>query len=191
MEPQKGSFKIQVVGPKKDIPNKKDPNRPWTSWDLQFEGDPNWYNTFWLEKETPVVGQELSGTKLQDEKWGPKFEVERQGGKQNWNPAGANATIMLAASNLVGQYLLMDSEHFELWKKKRKAGQTPMDHYLTTVVATAKLLKQEVVGMGGTNQETPAAGTANAAATNDSGDPGPVTPPPGVETYPGEEDVPI
>jgi len=181
--------KIQTVGPSKNIPNKKDPNKPWTSWSLQFEGDANWYDTFWLAKELPEVGQELSGEKKYDEKWGYKFEVERQGGKANWNPAAAQATVMSAAAAVVSGFLNIPP-HYKLWassvEEDAKQLKPLFDKYLITVETVAKRLKESVASMGSINAEEKSA----TKTSSGSGDPGP-TPPPGApgKWPPEEEDV--
>lgn len=190
MEPTKGTFKVQTVGPKKNIPNKKDPNNPWASWSLQFEDDPNWYDTFWLAKEDPIVGQELTGTKSYDDKWNTyKLELDRQGGKSNWNPAAAQATVMTGAANVVAGFLSLPG-HYELWASPKsedaKKLKAKFDKYLVTVEVVAKRLKDSVVGMGSMQPEQK---TATKSAAPD-GDPGPTPPPDIEETWAdGEEQV--
>lgn len=189
MEPTKGTFKIQTVGPKNNIPNKKDPNRPWCSWGLQFEGDAQWYETFWVAQEDPKVGQELTGTKSWDDKFQKfKFETERQGGKGNWNPAGAQATVMEAAAVIVNGFFAATPAHYQLWNSETpedaKKLKTLFDKYYATVVSVGKRLKDDVVGMGSMNPEQK---TATKTATG--GDPGDVAPPPNDDDFPGEEDT--
>lgn len=181
------TVKVQTVGPEKSIPNKKDPNKPWKSWSLQFEGDPQWYDTFWLSPEQPVAGQELTGTKSFDEKWGYKFELERQGGKTQWNPAAAQATVMGAAASVVNGFLGIPA-HYALWSSGSEEDARKLkplfDKYLVTVETVAKRLKETVVGMGSLNAETQ---TATKAARSD-GDPGPTPPPRGGEDWPPNEE---
>ena len=114
--PEKGTFKIATIGPKKEIPKKDKPNEHWTSYSLQFEGDSNWYDTFWTKPEEPTVGMEITGTKDEHEKFGLQFAMERQGGRSNYNPANAQATVMLAAVELVNGFLAI-GDHYELWEK--------------------------------------------------------------------------
>lgn len=185
------TVKIQTVGPEKSIPNKKDPNKPWKSWSLQFENDAQWYDTFWLDAEAPVVGQELTGTKSHDEKWGYKFERDRAGGKAGWNPAAAQATVMAGAVALTAGFLAIPA-HYELWASTDpEAGKKlkPLfDKYIATVEAVSKRLKDSVVGMGSLNPEQK---TGDKPAAN-NGDPGPTPPPPGIESWTeseGEEEV--
>lgn len=178
---------IQTLGPKKDIPNKKDPNSPWKSWSLQFIGDPTWYDTFWLAKEDPVVGQELSGDKKDDEKWGPKFELERQGGKSGWNPSGANASVILAAVNAMNGWLTLESANKKDWESKRKEGEVPFSHYLRTVKDIAKIFKADAVEMGGTAEAKAGETKVNAAPQTSAN-----ASPPELDAFPpgdGEEDV--
>lgn len=171
--PEKGTFKIQTLGPKKDIPNKKDENHPWRSWSLQFEGDPNWYDTFWLAKEDPTVGQELTGTKSEDPKFGLKFETERQGGgKSNWNPAGAQSTIMHAAATVVQGFLSIGN-NYELWEGNDPKVKENFAKYVNTVASVADTLKEKVVAMGALSQETKVAEKKSAS----SDEPAPGTPP--------------
>lgn len=181
------TVKVQTVGPEKSIPNKKDPNKPWKSWSLQFEGDAQWYDTFWLAPEPPVAGQELSGTKAHDEKWGYKFEMERQGGKTQWNPAAAQATVMGAAASVVNGFLSIPN-HYKLWvsdtEDDAKQLRPLFDKYLVTVETVAKRLKESVVSMGSLNAEQKTA-TKNSST---SGDPGPTPPPAGPGGWPPEED---
>lgn len=186
--PEKGTFKIKMVGPHKSIPNKKDQNNPWHSWTLQFEGDNNWYETFWLEKADPVEGQELAGTKSYDEKWNTyKFEIDRQGGKSNWNPAAAQATVMLASVELVNGFLAIPG-NYEKWQKDDKDLKKEFDKYILTANVVSKRLKDMVVGMGAMQTEQK---TAEKKAA-DSGDPGPTPPPEGEEDWPtNEEEVDV
>lgn len=178
---------IETVGPMKEIPNKKDKNSPWHSWSLQFKGDSQWYDTFWLQKEEPKVGAELSGTKSEDPKWGLKFDVDRQGGgKSNWNPAAAQSTVMLAAVNLVNGFLSIPA-NFELWDKNDPKAKTAFAKYIATVESVSKQLKEKVVAMGAMNPETKTADRSTSGAA----DPGPGTPPE-VEGWPeGEEEVEV
>lgn len=182
------TVKIQTVGPEKSIPNKKDANKPWKSWSILFEGDVQWYDTFWLAPEPPVVGQELTGTKSYDEKWGYKFELERQGGKSQWNPAAAQATVMGAAASVVNGFLAIPA-HYELWASGAEEDARKLKHlfdkYLVTVETVAKRLKDTVAGMGSLNPEQKTA--THQAAAND-GDPGPVPPPRGGEGWPPNEE---
>ncbi len=177
---------IQTLGPKKDIPNKKDPNSPWKSWSLQFKDDPTWYDTFWLAKEDPTVGQELSGTKSIDEKWGPKFELERQGGKSSWNPNAANATVVLAAVHAVNGWLALDPKNKKDWEGKAKEGEVPFQHYLRTITDVAKVMKADVTAMGGIKEETKTTTESSAAPQVSNNEP------PSMESFPpDEEDVPL
>ncbi len=187
--PERGTFKVQTVGPPKTIPNKKDPNKPWKSWSLQFEGDVNWYDTFWLEKDDPVVGQEMAGTKSYDEKWNTyKFELERQGGKANWNPAGAQATVMLAAVELVNGFLAIPG-NYEKWQKDDKELKKEFDKYILTAQVVSGRIKDMVVGMGAMQAEQKTAGKRATPPPRDDGDPGPAAPPPGEEDWvTGEEE---
>lgn len=185
---EEGKFKIQTVGPAKDIPNKKDPNKPWRSWSLQFENDPSWYDTFWVRDTDPKVGEELDGGKQEDEKFGLQFKLKWSGGgnKANWNPAGANATVMTAAVAVVNGFLGLKPQHLEDWEKKRRTGQTAVTQYIETVVAIAGQLKQEVVKLGGNEVQTKA---ESSAAPPADGDPGPVAPAPDDENWAdGEEE---
>lgn len=178
-------YKVQTLGPMKEIPNKKDPNSPWKSWSLQFEGDPSWYDTFWLGKEEPTVGQELTGTKSVDEKWGPKFELERQGGKSSWNPSGANATVVAAAVDAVNGWLTLEMANKKDWESKRKDNELPFQHYLRTVMDVARVLKSGVVNMGGTPEAKAGETIVNAAPQTNTD-----AMPPDLESFPtGEEEV--
>lgn len=177
--PIKGTFKIQTVGPEKSIPNKKDPNRPWKSWGLQFEGDPQWYDTFWVSPDKPVEGQELTGTKSYDEQWSTyKFEIERQGGKSNWNPAGAQATVMLAAVEIVNGFLRLGN-HYEMWDKGDVALKARFEKYVATVSAAAGQIREKVISMGALQPQEKVA----EKKSEGTGDPGP-TPPPDIEGWP-------
>lgn len=185
----KVTVKIATVGQKKNIPKKGKQNEFWTSWGLQFEDDGNWYDTFWLAKEDPVVGQSLTGTKTHDEQYGWKFDIDRGfGNKSNWNPAAAQATVMLAAVEVVNGFLALPT-HYELWDKSGegengKKLKDKFSKYLATVDAASKQLKEKVVAMGALSAETKKTET-NQAAT--SGDPGP-TPPPNLEEFPADQE---
>lgn len=177
---------IATVGPMKEIPNKKDEHSPWHSWSLQFKDDSQWYDTFWLQKEDPVVGQELSGNKSEDPKWGLKFELDRQGGKSNWNPAAAQATVMLAAVTLVNGFLSIPA-NYKLWDENDEKAKKQFAKYIATVESVGKQIKEKVVAMGAMNPETKTA----EKSTSGSADPGPGTPPE-VEGWPeGEEPVDV
>lgn len=186
---ESGKFKVQTVGPEKSIPNKKDPSRPWKSWDLQFEGDASWYNTFWVEDIPPVVGQELEGDKQDDEKFGLQFKKKWDkgaGNKSTWNPNAANANVMEAAVHLVHGFLSLDPEHLAVWKQKRGKDQDAVSHYVATIFAIADQLKAQVVKMGGQNEAQTAA-TPPSKPTD--GDPGPVAP--GTENWGDSGDEPV
>ena len=182
--PEKGTFKIATVGPKTERPKKDNPNEHWTSYSLQLEGDPNWYDTFWTKKEEPTVGMELSGTKEEHEKFGLqlKLDWEGNGGKRNFNPAAAQATVMLASIELVNGFLAV-GDHYELWEKGDIALKAKLDKYVESVVSVSNRVKEAVVNMGSLQKEEKVADKVSKP----SGDPGP-TPPPDIEGWPeGEE----
>lgn len=175
--PVEGKFVIQTIGPVKTGTSKAS-GKPYKIYDLQFEGDPNWYGTFWSPKEDPQIGQELSGKKSFDSEYNSyKFEIAREGGKGNWNPAGANATLFLAAATTVGDFLALDPKHLEEWATKRNKDEPPFAHYLRTVRDVAKLMKDDVVALGsiGADQQ---AGQSTSAAPAAGGST------PQVESYP-------
>lgn len=187
--PETGTFKIQTVGPMKSGTSKK--GNPYKTFDLQLEGDPGWYNTFWTPKEDPQVGMELKGTKSYDEKFNSyKFEIDRAGGKPNWNPAAAQATVVVAASQVVAGFLAVP-EHQKLWAstvpEDGEKCKKLFDKYMTTVDVVAKRVREMVVGMPGMAPEQK---TAEQPPRVNDGDPGPEAPPPGVENWTdGEEEV--
>lgn len=187
MQPEKGTFKIATVGPKKEGTSKKT-GKPYRTYDIQFENDPQWYNTFWTLEKDPEEGMELSGTKSYNSDYDNyAFEINRPGGKGNWNPAAANATVMLASVEIVNGFLSIGN-HYELWEKGDVSLKEKFSKYMATVEAASKQIREKVIGMGSLNveqkkSETPAAKT--------SGDPGP-TPPPEIEGWPeGEELVDV
>lgn len=186
MQPEKGKFKIATVGPKKEGTSKK--GNPYRTYELQFEGDVQWYNTFWTLKEDPVEGMELSGTKSYNDKYDNySFEIDRPGGKSNWNPAAANATVMLASVEIVNGFLSLGN-HYELWEKGDVALKEKFQKYVATVEAASKQVREKVLGMAPLNAEQK---TSEKPAKSSSGDPGP-TPPPDIEGWPeGEEPVEI
>lgn len=179
--PEKGTFKIETVGPKKEGTSKK--GNPYRTYDLQFEGDSTWYNTFWTKKEDPEVGMELKGTKSYNDNYDNySFEIEREGGKSNWNPAGANATVMLASVEVVNGFLSI-GDHYDLWDKGAPELKAKFDKYLATIDSVAPRIKEKVVGMGSLAPEQKTAEKKSSG----TGDPGP-TPPPEIEGWPeGEE----
>lgn len=181
--PEKGTFKIATIGPKKEIPKKDKPNEHWLSYSLQFEGDANWYDTFWTKPEEPAVGMEISGEKDEHEKFGLQFKMDRQpGGKGNWNPAAAQSTVMLASVEVVNGFLAI-GDHYALWDKGDAALKPKFDKYLATVESVSGRVKDMVVNMGSLQKEEKVAD--KPASSN--GDPGP-TPPPQIEGWPeGEE----
>lgn len=179
--PEKGTFKVQTIGPKKEGTSKK--GNAWRTYDLQFEGDPQWYNTFWTLKEDPEEGQELNGTKSYDGDYDQyKFEIERQGGKGQWNPAAANATVMLASVEIVNGFLALGN-HYELWEKGDVSLKEKFTKYVATVEAASRQIKERVVSMGSI---TPEQQTAEKKAQK-GGDPGP-TPPPELDDIPADEE---
>lgn len=186
--PETGKFKIQTVGPVKTGTSKK--GNDWRSFQLQFEGDNTWYDTFWMPKEDPQVGGEVEGTKSYDDQFKSyKFELKRDGGKNNWNPAGAQATVMTGAATVVGHFLSIPA-NYSLWVSEKpedaKELKRLFDKYLATVEVVSKRLKESVVSMGAISAETK---TATKASPRSDGDPGPL-PPPDIETWPeGEEEV--
>lgn len=147
--PQSGSFKVSVIGPVKEIQNKKDPNHPWKTYDLQFEGDPNWYNTFWVRETPPEEGETLKGTKMEADRkeWGLKFELERQGGKKNWNPAQAQATVFVASATVLNGFLSL-GDHYKLWSENDPKLKPLFQRYLATVDNVAGQVKDKIVAMG-------------------------------------------
>lgn len=175
-----GKYKVETVGPMKNIPNKQDPNKPWKSWSLQFAGDAAWYDTFWVRDSIPVVDEELEGSKQEDDKFGLQFKMAfaKGGNKANWNPAASNAAVMGVAAQVVHDFLSLKPEHLAAWEKKRKPDQTPESHYLQTIIAIAGSLKQEVIKMGGTEVQT---SSKTSVPPPDDGDPGPVSP--GIEGW--------
>lgn len=181
---EEGKYKVQTVGPVK-TGTAKSSGKPFKTFDLQFEGDANWYNCFWVRDTDPTVGEELEGSKQSDDQFGLKFAMKFAGGNRaNWNPAGANAAVMQAAVAVVNGFLGLKGEHLTEWEKKRKKGQTAVEQYLETVKAIAGELKQEVVKLGGTNETQ--TGAKTTAGPQPSGDPGPL--PPGEEDWTEEEE---
>jgi len=181
-----GKYKIETVGPVKTGTSKKT-GKAYKTFDLQFEGDPQWYNCFWTRPEDPKIGQELDGKKEFNKDFDShQFNMGFAGNKANWNPAGANATVFAAAVAVVNGFLGLDGAHLDKWQKERKEGQTAIAHYLETVTSVADDIKQRVAKMGGDVQTA----AKTAAAPPKGGDPGPVSP--GEEDWPdkdGEEEV--
>lgn len=180
-----GKFKIQTVGPVKEGVSKKT-NKPWKVFDIQFYEDANWYATFWTDATPPAVDQELTGKKEWNEEFkNYQFNMGFAGAKQNWNPSGANSTLVGVAAQIVHDAFELGMTTVDDWNKRAKAGESMMQHYLRTVVETATLLKPEVTKLGG--GETKVAETTSSTPTGE-GDPGPV--PPGTEDWPsGQEPV--
>lgn len=179
---KEGKFRIQTVGAPKSGVSKA--GKQWKTYDVQFENDVQWYSMFWSETDPPAIGQEFEGKKEYNDQFNTyQFNRKFAGNKANWNPAAANATVMGAAIALVNGFLGLSPKYFEEWEKKRRDKQTPVDHYMETVLAMAQSLKQEVVKMGG--NETMTATEASKAPVDD-GDPGPQHP--GVDGS-GEEDI--
>lgn len=182
--PDKGTFKIQTIGPKKEIPKKDKPNEHWTSYSLQFEGDPNWYDTFWTKPEEPAIGMEITGEKDEHEKFGLQFKMERTGGggKGNWNPAAAQSTVLLASVELVNGFLAI-GDHYDLWAKGDVSLKGKLDKYLASVESVSNRVKDMVVNMGSLQKEEKVA----TKQPTSNGDPGPSAPPE-IEGWPeGEE----
>lgn len=181
MQPEKGTFKIETIGPMKSGTSKK--GNKWRTFQLQFEGDAQWYDTFWTKDTDPEVGGELTGTKSYDGDYDQyKFEIERQGGKSNWNPAAANATVMLASVEIVNGFLQL-GDHYELWEKGDEKLKPKFDKYVATVVAASTRIKEQTVGMGSLNPEQKKA----EKKSRGDGDPGP-TPPPDIDEIPADEE---
>lgn len=188
--PEKGTFKIATIGPKKEIPKKDNKNEHWTTWSLQFEQDPNWYDTFWVLDNDPEVGQELTGEKTEHEKFGLQFAIDRPGGgKRNWNPAGAQSTIVLASVEIVNGFLSLGN-HYELWEKGDATLKEKFKKYVATVEVASKQLKEVALGVGSINAEEK---VADKPAQNKASEPAPSTPP-AIEGWPennGEEEVDV
>lgn len=195
--PQEGTFKIAAIGPMKEGTSAK--GNHWRVFSLQFSDEPQWYDTFWTPKEEPRMGMELTGTKSYDEKFTSyKFDIKRDGGKNSWNPAAANATVVLASVDIINGFLALPG-HYELWDKGSKELKPKFEKYLATVAAVIPRLKDQTIGMGSLSAEAqagtapaqksgdPDAGAAPAIATY-PGDPGPQDP---GDTGDGEEDLPI
>ncbi len=184
--PEKGTFKIQTIGPRKDGTNAK--GNPYVIYDLQFEGDATWYNTFWSSKEDPIVGTELKGEKGYNQKYDSyQFQIEREGGKGNWNPAGAQSTIVLASVTIVNGFLSIPG-NYEAWEKGSPELKPKFDKYVETVRSASVRLKEMAVSMGAVQSEQQIASKNEPKGT---GDPGP-TPPPDIPGWPeGEEPVNI
>lgn len=162
--------KIESVGPVTRGTSKAS-GKPYTIYDLQFEGDTTWYSTFWSRDDEPKAGMELEGeTEFNDkfDKW--NFKVGG-GFKKTYNPAAANAAVFNAAVAAVNGYLSLDN-HFDQWKKQRKEKEHPFNQYMDTVSKAAEILKEKVIGLGSMN-ETP----APKQPDNNDGDPGPQEPP--------------
>lgn len=156
-EPTKGKFKIAIIGqPKKGV--SKSTQKAYTIHTFQFEGDPNWYSTFWGQEAEPQVGQELEGTKSWDDSYGEgnwKFELERKGGNNGqFNPAGANATIYAAAANIVHDWLSLplatnqQVSNLDKWLGAKAEGTDGFAYYIETIEKVAKVGKEAVTKMG-------------------------------------------
>lgn len=185
---EEGKFKILTVGPVKEGIAKSS-GKPFKTFDLQFDGDENWYNCYWVRDTDPKQGEELDGRKEKDEKFGLQFKLKfGAGNKANWNPAGANAAVFQAAVAIVNGFLGLKPEHLADWEKKRLAGQTAVDQYLETVRAIASGVKSDVIKMGGSDAQVQTATHTSTAPPSD-GDPGPV--PPGIDNFgdTGDEEV--
>lgn len=182
--PATGTFKIQTVGKLTERTAAKT-GKPYKVYDLQFNDDPQWYNTFWTMDKAPEAEMDLAGTKSYDEKYTSyKFEIEGRGGggKGNWNPAAAQATVMLAGVEIINGFLALPG-HYELWEKSDPKLKPLFQKYVTTVDAASKQIKEKVVSMGALTAETKVAEKASASA----GDPGP-TPPPNIDAFPDDQE---
>jgi hypothetical protein len=150
-EPTKGKFKIAIIG-KPKTGTSKSTGKPYTIHEFQFEGDPNWYSTFWSDSAAPQVGQELEGTKSWDDSYGEgnwKFELERKGGNNGqFNPAGANATIYAAAANIVHNWLSVKPENYDKWLGAKPENADGFAYYIETIEKVAKVGKEAVTKMG-------------------------------------------
>lgn len=182
--PQEGKFKISSVGPIKTGTSKKT-GKPYKIYSLQFEGDNTWYDTYWGSEEEPKVGQELDGKKEYDEKFESyKFNMSFGGGTKNWNPAGAQATVVLASIELVNGFLAVP-EFRQLWVENKPELKATFDKYVETVKAVTPRVKEMAIGLGAMGAET-------KTATESSQKPVPNTPsaPPDFDGFPeGEEPV--
>ncbi len=152
--PEKGTFKIQTIGPKKEIPKKDKPSEHWTTYSLQFEGDAQWYDTLWNKPEDPQTGMEVTGEKTEHDRFGLQFKPEYKGGgnRANFNPAAAQATVMGASVAVVNGFLSLPG-HFELWDKNDPSVKAKLDKYLASVESVSKRLKEAVVNMGSLQKE--------------------------------------
>jgi hypothetical protein len=181
MDPSKGTVKIQTIGPVKEGTSKK--GNPYRVFQLQFVGDPQWYNTFWLGKEDPKEGAELIGEKSYDDQFKSwNFNMDNPNGKSSWNPASAQATVMLGAVELVSGFLAIP-KYQAMWENNDPLMKPIFDKYLATVEVVSKRLKEAVVGMGSLQAETK---TGARTSPGNDGDPGP-TPPPDVDSWPDGE----
>lgn len=188
---EEGKFKVATVGPVKEG-TAKSSGKAFKTYDLQFDSDQNWYNCYWVRDTAPVVGEELEGTKQEDDQFGMQFKTKwaGAGNKANWNPAGANAAVFQATATIVQGFLSLKPEHLAEWEKKRPAGISAADHYLQTVIAMAPAVKQEVIKMGGNDVQTASQTSTPPPA---AGEPMPSAPP-DVDNWvegqePGETDV--
>lgn len=174
---EEGKYKIQTVGPV-STGVAKGSGKPWRTVDVQFEGDGTWYSLFWPldKKDLPQVGAELDGKKEFNKDFNKhQFNTGFGGNKANWNPAGANAQIYIAAATIVHDFLTLRPAHLEDWEKGRKEKQSGIEQYLETISALAGTIKQKVVGMG-SGDATAQVASKTSAPPPQNGDPGPVPP---------------
>ena len=184
--PEEGKFKIAAVGPVKTGVGKTS-GKPYKVYSLQFDGDQQWYDTFWSDKEDPKVGQELEGKKEYDEKFDSyKFNAKRSGNFA-FNPAAAQATVVLGSINLVTSFLSIP-EYRKLWEENGKELKATFDKYVDTVKAVNGRVKDMVTSMGSLSAEAKT-GEKTSTPPPDGGDPGPQAPPDFSGFPEGDEEV--
>ena len=174
--PEEGKFTVQSIGPVKNGTSKST-GRPYKIYSLQFQGDPQWYDTFWSRDDEPKDGMELEGTKSYDGKYDSyQFQISRAGGKANFNPAAAQAAVIGASVAVINGFLAIP-KHYELWAANKSEELKPLfEKYMQTIETVSKRMKTMTVGLGSIQGEAQKSETTSAAPAND-GDPGPVPPP--------------
>ena len=187
--PEKGTFKVRSVGPVK-TGTSNSTGRDWTIYPLQFEGDEQWYDCFWNENTPPKEGQELTGEKYYEQKGQYEtygFRMPRGGGGRSYNPAAAFANSYQTATQIVHNWLSLDKENYEKWKKAIPEGTDPFVYYLDTIQKVATVAKESVdkLSKGGeaTKSNTQAAPTPPPAPANNK--------PINAEDYPEDDDEEI
>lgn len=155
MADQKGTFTIANVGvPPETVTTKYG---QMVKYKVQFDGDPSWYEIMQKqETDAPKQGDQLTGEKYEDPKWGMKFKKENKsggfGGGRGYSKGAIWSNAVQTAATVVGEYVKANPN--------AQKDINSIDDYLNRIEAVAPKMKEMVDRLTG----------ADTSSSNDNND---------------------